>query len=87
MHRKLYRRSKNRMDKVSTLLWTHAEQCNGFLLWSRMDSDASHFVLLALGAPGWRRVIARETVDAATGSELDFQMVCEVHQDFDWRGP
>eukprot|EP00969_Alexandrium_andersonii_P183610 8113170-Alexandrium_andersonii.AAC.1 len=75
------------MDRGSTLIWAHAERCNGFLPWPRMDSEASHFMLPTPDAPGWHRVVARETVDAVTGSELDFQSVYEVHEGHDWRGP
>eukprot|EP00969_Alexandrium_andersonii_P171045 7561628-Alexandrium_andersonii.AAC.1 len=63
------------MDRGSTLMWTHAERCSGFLLWHRMDSDASRFMLPTPDAPGWHRVVARETVDAITGSEQDFQLI------------
>eukprot|EP00969_Alexandrium_andersonii_P329977 14582782-Alexandrium_andersonii.AAC.1 len=75
------------MDMGSTLIWPHAERSNGFLLWSRMDTHCSHFVLPTPDAPGWRRVVARETVDAVTGSELEFQLVCDVHKEPDWRMP
>eukprot|EP00969_Alexandrium_andersonii_P071530 3157389-Alexandrium_andersonii.AAC.1 len=52
-----------------------------------MDTDCSHFTLPAPDAPGRHRVVARETVDAVTGSELEFQLVCEVREGHGWRGP
>eukprot|EP00969_Alexandrium_andersonii_P332340 14686311-Alexandrium_andersonii.AAC.1 len=52
-----------------------------------MDTHCSHFMRPAPDAPGWHRVVARETVDAVTGAELEFQLVCGVHKEHDWRGP
>eukprot|EP00969_Alexandrium_andersonii_P349705 15431650-Alexandrium_andersonii.AAC.1 len=37
-------------------------------------------------APEWGRVVARETLDAETGSLIDYQTVCDVHGDFGWNG-
>eukprot|EP00969_Alexandrium_andersonii_P125221 5535478-Alexandrium_andersonii.AAC.1 len=64
------------MDMGSTLMWTHAEMNDGFLLWSRMDTNCSHFLMPAPDAPGWHRVLARETIDAITGEggEVEFQL-------------
>eukprot|EP00969_Alexandrium_andersonii_P040792 1788478-Alexandrium_andersonii.AAC.1 len=59
--RKARRECQSRVDMSSTLLRTRAERRNGFLLWFRMDADASYYALLAPGAPGWHRTIARET--------------------------
>eukprot|EP00969_Alexandrium_andersonii_P104534 4612474-Alexandrium_andersonii.AAC.1 len=51
-----------------------------------MDDQASRFMLPTPEAPEWDRVFARETLDAETGSLIDFQNVCDVHGGFDWNG-
>eukprot|EP00969_Alexandrium_andersonii_P022066 965899-Alexandrium_andersonii.AAC.1 len=75
------------MDVISRLMWTSAEQCEGFLLWSRFATEAKHFVLPTSDAPSWHRVTARETIDAKTGLVVDFQSICGARKEFEWRGP
>eukprot|EP00969_Alexandrium_andersonii_P224232 9902672-Alexandrium_andersonii.AAC.1 len=43
--------------------------------------------LPAPDAPGWRRIFARGTIDARTGSLVDFQNICDVRYAYDWGGP
>eukprot|EP00969_Alexandrium_andersonii_P306122 13532287-Alexandrium_andersonii.AAC.1 len=62
------------MDKESTLMGKHAEMSNGFLLWARMGTNCSHFLMPAPDAPGWHRVLAREAIDAITGREVEMQL-------------